>query len=131
VISLNTVIGETSGMINICIPHLTLEPIISKLSVHYWMETKSSKNTEEDKDKITSRLEQSKVEVKAILGESTISVDELLNLSINDVVQLNQEIHSPIKLYVQEQPKFLAQLGKKKNKVAVQLLQPMEKGESQ
>ena len=39
VISLNTQIGETSGMINICIPHVVLEPIIPKLSVHYWMQT--------------------------------------------------------------------------------------------
>lgn len=39
VISLNTTIGETSGMINICIPHIVLEPIIPKLSVHYWMQT--------------------------------------------------------------------------------------------
>lgn len=39
VISLNTQIGDTSGMINICIPHVVLEPIIPKLSVHYWMQT--------------------------------------------------------------------------------------------
>ena len=39
VISLNTMIGETSGMINICIPHVVLEPIIPKLSVQYWMQT--------------------------------------------------------------------------------------------
>ena len=39
VISLNTTIGETSGMINICIPHVVLEPIIPKLSMHYWMQT--------------------------------------------------------------------------------------------
>ncbi len=39
VISLETMIGETSGMINICIPHVVLEPIIPKLSVHYWMQT--------------------------------------------------------------------------------------------
>ena len=39
VISLNTTIAETSGMINICIPHVVLEPIIPKLSIHYWMQT--------------------------------------------------------------------------------------------
>ena len=36
VISLNTQVGDVTGMINICIPHVVLEPIISKLSVHYW-----------------------------------------------------------------------------------------------
>ena len=31
VISFNTIIGETSGMINICIPHVFLEPIVPNL----------------------------------------------------------------------------------------------------
>src|SRR5690606_27074774 len=31
VISLNAAIGEASGMINICIPHMVVEPIIQKL----------------------------------------------------------------------------------------------------
>ncbi len=43
VISLNTQIGDTSGMINICIPHVVLEPIIPKLSVHYWMQTQKKR----------------------------------------------------------------------------------------
>ena len=45
VISLNTEIGETQGMINICIPHVVLEPIIPKLSVHYWMQNELKKNS--------------------------------------------------------------------------------------
>lgn len=43
VISLNVQIGDETGMINLCIPHVTLEPIVSKLSVHYWMQS-SKKN---------------------------------------------------------------------------------------
>lgn len=35
-ISLSTKIGDTTGMINLCIPHVVLEPIMSKLSAHQW-----------------------------------------------------------------------------------------------
>lgn len=45
VISLNTQIAETSGMINICIPHVVLEPIIPRLSVHYWMQTQKKRQS--------------------------------------------------------------------------------------
>lgn len=38
VISLNTQIGEARGMMNVCIPHVVLEPIMPRLSVHYWMQ---------------------------------------------------------------------------------------------
>ncbi|CAM5186760.1 hypothetical protein UACE39S_04679 [Ureibacillus acetophenoni] len=38
VISLNTDYWlKRTGMINICIPHVVLEPIIQNLSVQYWM----------------------------------------------------------------------------------------------
>lgn len=43
VISLNTIIGETTGMINICIPHVVLEPIVPNLSVRYWMQTNTKR----------------------------------------------------------------------------------------
>ena len=48
VISMNANVGETSGMINICIPHVLLEPIIPKLSAHYWMETVSHQRKPEE-----------------------------------------------------------------------------------
>src|SRR5690625_2224704 len=38
VVSLDTTVGESSGMINICIPHVVLESIIPRLSVHYWLQ---------------------------------------------------------------------------------------------
>lgn len=38
VISLNTQIGEARGMMNVCIPHVVLEPIMPRLSVQYWMQ---------------------------------------------------------------------------------------------
>src|SRR5690625_5787775 len=52
VVSLNTQIGEVSGLINKCMPHIMLEPIISKLSVHYWMETGTKERNPESFKKI-------------------------------------------------------------------------------
>src|SRR5699024_6603272 len=62
VVSLNTAIGETSGMINICIPHIVLEPIIPKLSVHYSMQTAAGKRDLEAYGKMTENLQDAKVE---------------------------------------------------------------------
>lgn len=35
VVSLSTKIGDTTGMINVCMPHVVLEPIIPNLNAHY------------------------------------------------------------------------------------------------
>src|SRR5699024_3809256 len=71
VVTLNTTVGESSGMINICIPHLVLEPIISKLSFHYQMQTVKNKRDPEAFENISKNLEHVSVETKARSEEHT------------------------------------------------------------
>ncbi|WP_138414819.1 flagellar motor switch protein FliM [Aquibacillus sediminis] len=123
VVSLNTTIGESSGMINICIPHVVLEPIIPKLSVHYWMQNEGTKESKpEEYENLTAGIEEAVVDVSAQLGQSKITIDELLNLNKNDIIELEQPIDAPLNLLVDQQPKFLVQPGKKKKKLAVQII---------
>ena len=35
-VTLNIKLGEVEGMINICIPHLVIEPIMDRLNTKYW-----------------------------------------------------------------------------------------------
>src|SRR5699024_12370623 len=58
VVSLNTQIGETSGMMNIWIPHIMLEPIIPKLSGHYWLENASQERDLASYEDISRTLKQ-------------------------------------------------------------------------
>ncbi len=127
VVSLTTQIGEVSGMINICIPHIVLEPIIPKLSAHYWMETTKERDPEAY-DQITHHIKQVKVDAKALLGSTSITVDQLLNLKPDDVFKLNQSIDEPLQLVVNDQPKMLVQAGKVNKKIAVQVLEEIKEG---
>lgn len=129
VISLNTTIGETSGMINICIPHVVLEPMIPQLSVHYWMQSTKKEREPEEVELLKKRLKKALLPLRAVLGESAISVNEFLNLGIGDVIQLDQKIDSPLVVQVGERPKFYAQPGKQKNKMAVQILENIKGGD--
>ncbi|SFA38213.1 flagellar motor switch protein FliM [Anoxybacillus pushchinoensis] len=122
VISLNTQIGDISGMINICIPHVVLEPIIPKLSVHYWMQTQKKEREPEEVATLQKRLKQTKVPMIAQLGTSTISVQEFLQLSVGDVIQLDQTVRDPLVIKVGDVPKFIGQPGKMNKRLAVQIL---------
>ncbi len=128
VVSLTTQIGEVSGMINICIPHIVLEPIIPKLSVHYWMETGNKERNPETYEQLTKHIKHVQVEAKAELGDTMISINELLNLKKNDVIKLNNNIDKALKLVVNDEPKMLVQPGKINNKVAVQVLEVIKEG---
>ncbi|PAV30097.1 flagellar motor switch protein FliM [Virgibacillus profundi] len=126
VVSLNTAIGETSGMINICIPHIVLEPIISKLSVHYWMQTATKNRDINAYEKISKSIQHAEIEAKTILGEASINIQEFLNLDKNDVITLNQPIDHPLTLAVNNEPKFYVQPGTYKNKMSVQVLEEIK-----
>jgi flagellar motor switch protein FliM len=129
VISLNTTVGEASGMINICIPHVVLEPMMPKLSVHYWMQTVKKEREPEEIALLEKRLKKAELPITALLGQSSITVSEFLNLSAGDVIQLNQSIDQPIQIHVADNPKFLGQAGRKSKKLAIQILEKFQRGE--
>src|SRR5690625_1533587 len=125
VVSLNTQIGEVSGMINICIPHIVLEPISPKLSVHYWMETSTRDRDPETYNEIATHLKRVSVEGKTILGNATITVDQLLHLQKGDTIVLNQAIDEALQFVVNNEQKLIVRAGRMKKKIAVQVLEEM------
>jgi len=129
VISFNTMIGETSGMINICIPHVVLEPIVPNLSVRYWMQSNKKETTPQQIDSIQKQLKNSELPLIAELGHSEITIEDFLFLDVGDVIQLNKSIEAPLILKVGNIPKFTVQPGKLKNKMAVQVLEQLKGGE--
>ncbi|MER2059332.1 MAG: flagellar motor switch protein FliM [Niallia sp.] len=128
VISLSTTIGETSGMINICIPHVVLEPIIPKLSGHYWMQAEKKERLPEFTSRLEENIQQSVVQIVAELGTSDISIQDFLMLDIGDVIEMNQTIQQPLIIKVGDIPKFIGQPGKVNKKMAVQVLGTLEEG---
>ncbi|MCO7125988.1 flagellar motor switch protein FliM [Sporolactobacillus shoreicorticis] len=125
VISLSAMIGKSSGMINLCLPHVVLEPIIPKLSMHYWMNEKKNDATTDEYRAMKKSVEHSYVNVTAKLGQSQITVNELLHLSIGDVIKLDQHLEQPIVIEVGSLPKFTAQAGKREKRIAVQIIKKL------
>ncbi|MFC0301415.1 flagellar motor switch protein FliM [Virgibacillus soli] len=129
VVSLNTTIGEVSGMINICIPHIVLEPVIPKLSVHYQMQTATKKRDPDAYEKLTKNIQNAKIQANAILGHAQMTIHEFLHLKQNDVITLNQSIDDPLILMLNKEPKFYVQPGKYKNRTSVQILEEIKGGD--
>lgn len=129
VISLNTIIGETTGMINICLPHVVLEPIVPNLSVRYWMQSNTKEMSPEQIKTLENRVKQATLPVVAELGTTSISVEDFLMMNIGDVIELDQKITNPLILKVGNLPKFTAQPGKLSKKMAVQIIDPLKGGD--
>ena len=129
VISFNIIIGESSGMINICIPHVVLEPIVPNLSVRYWMQTNKKEPTPEQSAALKARLRKAPLEMVAELGNGRMTVEELLYLEEGDVFSLDRKIDDPLIVKVGDVPKFTAQPGYLKNWMAVQIIDTLTGGD--
>ncbi|WP_209122376.1 flagellar motor switch protein FliM [Alkalihalobacillus sp. BA299] len=126
VISLSTTIGETSGMINLCLPHVTLEEILPKLSVHYWMQTKKKQRQPGEVEALEATVRKAPLLIQAELGRSEITIQEFLQLSTGDVIELDQNINESLLVTVGGEHRYKAQPGKSKNQLAIQITEVME-----
>ncbi|MBV6683259.1 flagellar motor switch protein FliM [Rossellomorea sp. RS05] len=129
VISLNTTIAETSGMINICIPHVVLEPILPKLSGSYWMESKRKESSSSEVTQLREGIKKAKVPVVAQLGKTEVTIEDFLSMGVGDVLDLGTGIGDPLTVCVGNVPKFIAQPGRSKKKLAVQILETLKGGD--
>ncbi|ACT02077.1 flagellar motor switch protein FliM [Paenibacillus sp. JDR-2] len=120
-ISLSTKIGDTTGMINLCIPHVVIEPIMPRLSAHHWFVSQKKERIPEEVEMLEQRVSKAKLPIVAELGESVITIKEFLGLAVGDVISLNKPIDDGLRIKVGEKLKFIGSPGSVKDRIAVQV----------
>ncbi|SDK45660.1 flagellar motor switch protein FliM [Natronincola ferrireducens] len=128
-ITLNIKIGDVEGMLNICIPHIVIEPILTKLSTKFWFSSISKTITEEDKKTLKKRVEKSKINICAQLGSTYITVKDFLELQIEDVILLDQLAKAEIEIFAGDKRKYFGLPGTMKNKIAVKVTRIDKEGD--
>lgn len=127
-ISLSTKIGDTTGMINLCIPHIVIEPIMSRLSVHHWFVNQKKTRAPEEQELLEQRVSKAKLPIIAELGNSRISVREFLSLNIGDVIALHKPTNEGLEVKVGDKVKFIASPGTVRDKMAIQVEEIVSEG---
>ncbi len=121
-ITLETKIADSEGMINLCVPYITIEPIIQKLSAQYWFSSIRKGESEANKKVIQGRLENVFVGISVEIGFVNFTFADVMNLKKGDVVKLNETTtRDDFVLKVGGRPKFLCRPGRVGSHIAVQL----------
>ena len=121
IVTLNVKIGDAEGFMNVCLPYFTLESVMDKLNTKYWFSTVQESNEEDYTAYIESMIKRVEVPVKAILGTSTVSVNDFMGLQVGDVIRLNTHVDSELDVYVGNIRKFTAVPGASKDVYAVRV----------
>ncbi|ADG82383.1 flagellar motor switch protein FliM [Thermincola potens] len=128
-ISIHATIGDNEGIMNLCIPFIVLEPIISKLTAHFWFAGTAKTVTAEHIQNTQRRLEKAKITLSAVLGETTIKLGELLELQPGDVIQLDNRTTDELKILVGDRKKFYGRPGTVGSRLAVQITRLVKEGD--
>ncbi|OOB80249.1 MAG: flagellar motor switch protein FliM [Epulopiscium sp. Nuni2H_MBin003] len=112
--------GDVDGLMNLCMPYTTLEPIITKLNTSYQFGQNEDDEREKDKN-VEDILRRANIPIRAILGKTHVTVKEFLDLQVNDIIKLDREIDDDIDLYIGNVLKFKGAPGIFKSRSAIQI----------
>ena len=114
-------VGDVEGVLNFCIPYITIQPIVFKLTAQYWypsmMRGDNNKKDALDKDRINNI----QVPVKAEVGSTELSVSQVKKIKVGDVIRLKNLADSHLSLSIGSKKKLSCKLGKIGKNVAIQV----------
>ena len=131
-VTLETKVGEEEGMMNFCIPYLTIEPIISKLSSQFWFSSVRRSSTTQYLGTLKEKLSDVDMDVVAEIGTINMPIRDVLALRVGDVVRLSTvRVGDPLSLSVGNKKKFYCQPGVVGKKMAVQIIEKIDDSETE
>ncbi len=120
-VTINIKIGDVEGLMNVCLPYLTLETVMDKLNAKFWYSNLQEKDEQEYSDTIESLISRAPMPIKAVLGKSSISVDDFINLQLGDIIRLDTRVDQDLNIYVGNIKKFTALPGATGDNYAVRI----------
>ena len=131
-VTLEIKIGEEAGMMNICIPYITIEPIVTKLSSSFWFSSVRRSSTTQYLGTLKEKLADVEMELVADIGSINVPIRDVLSLRTGDVIRLNTiKVGEPLTLSVGSKKKFYCQPGVVGKKVAVQIIEKIDEQETE
>ncbi len=130
IVTIQMKVGDVEGMMNICIPYLVLEPIMSKLTTTYWVASSVSKDDDPEQVKILQKkIKRTEVPFVVQLGSLDITINEFLTLGFGDVLQMDTKVEDNLICLVGHRPKFYCRPGTSGKKMAVQITKVINEGD--
>lgn len=121
IITINLKIGDVEGLMNICLPYMTLEDVMDKLNTKYWYSSMQERDEKEYTEAIEAMISKAPVPVKVVLGNSSISVNDFINLQVGDIIRLDTKVEQELDVYVGNIKKFTALPGASGEQYAVRV----------
>lgn len=123
VATFNVKIDKVGGKMHLVMPYASLDPLREKLKSELGMTGSGGQWI----GYLSTELQQIPVTVMAQLAQISLSVRDILDLRVGDILPLDVALDSPVRLLVEGKAKFSALAGLRDGKKAVRVLEQLDK----
>ncbi len=131
IVTVNVKIGDVEGLMNICLPYITLEPVMDKLNTKFWYSNLQEKNDMIYGDTIEHLISKAIIPIRVVLGKSVISVSDFATLQPGDIIRLDTKVNQELNVYVGDIHKFTALPGSSGKDYAVRITEVIKEEEQE
>jgi flagellar motor switch protein FliM len=121
VVSMEIKVRGNTTMMNICYPYMWISNVLSRPEVQSKILFGAQQTSQEEREIIESNLDQTQVDFKVVLGKTTMSVSDIINLKVGDVLRLDTRTSSKIPAYVYNMHAYDAFIGCRERNYAVRI----------
>ena len=120
-VTMNIKIGDVEGLMNVCLPFFTLESVMDRLNTKFWYSNLQNQDNTDYTESIETLIRRAQIPIKAVLGNSMISVNDFAMLQPGDIIRLDRKVEDELDIYVGNIRKFTALPGSSGDKYAVRV----------
>ncbi len=118
-ISFELTMGEMRGIMNLCIPFNTIEPLSGKLSSDTW--SAYTKRVADPRQQLNLETAVSQAGVKLVvrLADTHLTTGDLMGLTVGDVIMTDKPCNQGLQVFVEDRPMFTGKPGVYKGHKAI------------
>lgn len=113
--------GQRAGTMSLCVPFNVIEPVIGRLATQSWHAYRRKAGDPDQIQKLTSHLRTATVNLRAFLGETSITLGELMHLQVGDVLRTEKLANAEVILQIEGKNKFAGRLGQYRGARAIRV----------
>ncbi len=116
-------VKDVQGNISVCVPAVCLEDVLKKIDSQYMRNLKriNSAGDKERRELVMQYLSESDLELRCVIGQTQVSLSDVMYLNVGDVLQLGKPVNALADLNVGESCWFHGKIGIQRGKKAIQI----------
>jgi len=121
VVSFDVTVGTQKYMMSLCFPTFALENVLAKLNMQHFSGMSPVKGQGDRRSTLVRQIGETAVEAVAVLGETAMTVGELLHLEPGDILRTNIALTGDVQVRIGGKTRALGRPGISKGKMSVKV----------